>query len=114
MQYEDSFLRMQRARRVHMLSRMKTIGLVLVLLAGCYQQPPQPEYPQSEEVTGPPGGGMDQPTYAQYEQDSQVPDSSYPSQGYTDPGYAPDQAQEAGEPEPSADPQDPGYAMGPV
>jgi hypothetical protein len=97
-----------------MLSRMKMIGLLVVALVGCYSQPREPEYPQPEEVSGPPGGGMDQPSYAQYEADSQPSESSYAPQSYSDPGYAPDDSQQAAAPEPSADPQDPGYAMGPV
>jgi hypothetical protein len=90
---------------------MKLIGLLVVALVGCYSQPPEPEYPQPEQVYGPPGGGMDQPSYGQYEADSQPADSGYASQGYTDPGYAADGEQPL---DASADPQDPGYAMGPV
>ena len=90
MQYEESLLGVRRACSLHMLSRMKLIGLLVVALVGCYSQPPQPEYPQPEEVSGPPGGGMDGPTYAQYEADSQPANYGYPSQGYTDPGVAPD------------------------
>ena len=40
-----------------------------------------------EQVSGPPGGGMDQPTYAQYEADSQPSELSAPAQPYNDPGY---------------------------
>ena len=98
---------------------MKMIRLVAsaaIALGGCYvQQPAQPMYPEPAQVSGPPGGGMDQPSYAQYEQDSQPAQMPDYSQGYADPstqqGYAPDAT---AEPEPSADPQDPGYAMGPV
>jgi hypothetical protein len=82
-------------------------GLALAL-AGCIEQPPQPQYPQTQEVSGPPGGGMDQPTYAQYEADSQPSESAAYSQPYADDG------DQTAEPEPSADPQDPGYDMGPV
>jgi hypothetical protein len=118
MQYEDSLLGVRRACSLHMLSRMKLIGLLVVALVGCYSQPPPPEYPQPEEVSGPPGGGMDGPTYAQYEADSQPANYADPSQGYIDPGVAAEQPvdgeAQAVEPEASADPQDPGYAMGPV
>lgn len=91
------------------------VGAALLLAAGCYEQTPQPQYPQPEEVSGPPGGAMDQPTYSQYEADSQPAQSAGYSQPYSsDPGYAPDDSGQQADPEPSADPQDPGYAMGPV
>ncbi len=99
------------------MTTLRLVAACAIALAGCYTQTPVPQYPEQEEVSGPPGGGMDQPTYAQYESDSQPSESQAPPQAYGDPGYAPEQSADAAapvEPEPSADPQDPGYTMGPV
>jgi hypothetical protein len=97
------------------MTRIRLVVGAAIALAGCYQSPPEPQYPQQQEVAGPPGGGMDQPTYAQYEADSQPSQLPTYSQPYGDPGaVSADPSEQAGEPEPSADPQDPGYAMGPV
>ena len=82
------------------------------------------QYPEPMQYSGPPGGQMDPtavPSEAQYEQDSAVQQQPAVPQAYGDateaPGqeYAPDDQEQAQvEPQPSADPQDPGYAMGPV
>ncbi|MBV8760281.1 MAG: hypothetical protein JO257_23520 [Deltaproteobacteria bacterium] len=96
------------------MTTLRLVAASAIALAGCYTQTPVAQYPDQEVVSGPPGGGMDQPTYAQYEADSQPSESQAPAQAYGDPGYAPDNSGQPVEPEPSADPQDPGYAMGPV
>jgi hypothetical protein len=96
------------------MTMIRLVAGLAIVLAGCYEQTPQPQYPQPEPMSGPPGGGMDQPSYAQYESDSQPAESAAYSQPSADPGYAQDESSQPVAPEPSADPQDPGYAMGPV
>lgn len=99
------------------MTTLRLVAGLAIALVGCYAQTPAPQYADPEQVQGPPGGGMDQPTYAQYEADSQQAEYAGPAQGYSDPSYAPDATTDASapvEPEPSADPQDPGYTMGPV
>ena len=96
------------------MTTLRLVAGLAIALVGCYAQTPTPQYADPEQVSGPPGGGMDQPTYAQYEADSQSPEYAAPAQTYNDPGYAQDDSAQPAEPEPSADPQDPGYTMGPV
>jgi uncharacterized membrane protein YgcG len=103
------------------MTTLRLVAGLAIALAGCYAQTPTPQYADPEQVSGPPGGGMDQPTYAQYEADSQSAEYSGPAPTYADPNGAPGElpdatsdASQPAEPEPSADPQDPGYTMGPV
>jgi hypothetical protein len=93
------------------MTMIRLVAGLAIALAGCYEQTPQPQYPQAEEVAGPPGGGMDQPSEAQYEADSQPAESAAYSPSYADQTA---DSEQVAEPEPSADPQDPGYDMGPV
>jgi hypothetical protein len=107
---------------------MSTVRLGLgaaILLMGCTPIDPAqntfPQNPEPTQVAGPPGGSMD-PQYGYPQPGSQQPaqDQGY-QQGYPD-GYGPstedqaaqDTAQSAPIPEPSADPNDPGYDMGQV
>ena len=96
------------------MTTLRLVAGLAIALVGCYAQTPAPQYADPEQVSGPPGGGMDQPTYAQYEADSQPSESPAAAPTYNDPGYAQDDSAQPVEPEPSADPQDPGYTMGPV
>lgn len=99
------------------MTTLRLVAGLAIALGGCYAQTPTPQYANPEEVSGPPGGTMDQPTMAQYESDSQQAEYQGPAPTYNDPGGAPDATGDASqpvEPEPSADPQDPGYTMGPV
>ena len=90
----------------HMPS-IRPFSLVAILVAsGCtLGSTPQPAYPQQMAWTGPPGGAID-PGYG-YDGQGE-PNGSYEG------SYPPGQDDPSGQATPSADPQDPNYALGDV
>jgi uncharacterized membrane protein YgcG len=88
------------------------LGVALVVTAGCVEETAQQStFPEPVQVAGPPGGEID-PGYGYAPEQAQTgwDSANYPSL----PGEAPGEAPSDQMPEPSADPQDPGYVMGAV